>query len=342
MDEESYMWLLEKVTPLIVKEDTIMRPAVSPHERLSATLRFIISGSSYQCLRFQTAISQPLLSSIIPETCSAIITALKDYMQLPRNQTEWLNVSKDFNNKWQFPNCLGAADGKHVRIIPPSGSGSQYFNYKKYHSVVLLAVADANYSFIMCDVGASGSNSDGGCIQNTKFYQRLLTQQLNLPQPTNPPNSELILPYTFIGDEAFSLRVNFLKPFNRRHLNYERRVFNYRLSRARRVVENAFGIMASRFQLFHTPIQLKKIENTNKIILTYCYLHNFLRIRCVSYIGTADSDITYENHFSNLQVQGITNQHSEAKAVREKFVQYLNNEGRVEWQDDAVQSAFYG
>uniref|UniRef100_A0A182YSR1 DDE Tnp4 domain-containing protein n=1 Tax=Anopheles stephensi TaxID=30069 RepID=A0A182YSR1_ANOST len=107
---------------------------------------------------------------------------------LPRNQTEWLNISKDFNNKWQFPNCLGAADGKHVRIIPPSGSGSQYFNYKKYHSVVLMAVADANYSFIMCDVGASGSNSDGGCIQNTKFYQRLLTQQLNIPQPTNPPN----------------------------------------------------------------------------------------------------------------------------------------------------------
>uniref|UniRef100_A0A182NDH7 DDE Tnp4 domain-containing protein n=1 Tax=Anopheles dirus TaxID=7168 RepID=A0A182NDH7_9DIPT len=65
------------------------------------------------------------------------------------NSTDWKKISQDFNNKWQFPNCLGAVDGKQVRIIPTARSGSMYFNYKKYHSVVLMAVADADYRFII-------------------------------------------------------------------------------------------------------------------------------------------------------------------------------------------------
>uniref|UniRef100_A0A182PWM2 DDE Tnp4 domain-containing protein n=1 Tax=Anopheles epiroticus TaxID=199890 RepID=A0A182PWM2_9DIPT len=89
--------------------------------------------------------------------------------RLPKNPTEWKKIGNDFNNKWQFPNCLGAVDGKHVRISPPSGGGSQFFNYKKFNSIVLMAVVDANYRFIMCDVGGLGSDSDGACIQATSF-----------------------------------------------------------------------------------------------------------------------------------------------------------------------------
>ena len=73
MDEDAYLLLLKLVMPIIKKQNTNMREAITPHERLSATMRFLVSGSTYQNLRFHTVISTSSLSKIIPETCKAII-----------------------------------------------------------------------------------------------------------------------------------------------------------------------------------------------------------------------------------------------------------------------------
>ena len=93
--------------------------------------------------------SKSSLSFIIPETCVAIWDALRPKFLPTPNQKTWENIAKDFFEQWQFPNCCGSMDGKHIRIQAPNNSGSSYFNYKKYSSVVLLAVADANYKFVV-------------------------------------------------------------------------------------------------------------------------------------------------------------------------------------------------
>lgn len=81
MDEETYVELLGLVSNQIKKSDTTMRSAITPHERLSATLRFLSTGRSYEDLKYSTIISKSSLSKIIPETCSAIYNVLqKDYM----------------------------------------------------------------------------------------------------------------------------------------------------------------------------------------------------------------------------------------------------------------------
>ncbi|XP_074027668.1 uncharacterized protein [Leptinotarsa decemlineata] len=127
MDEDTYLELLKLVTPLIKKEDTLMRQSITPHERLTATLRFIATGRSYEDLKFSAIISPQALGHIIPETCKAIYYVLKkDYLKFPKTAEEWKTISKDFENKWIFPNCLGAVDGKHITIIPPANSGSYY------------------------------------------------------------------------------------------------------------------------------------------------------------------------------------------------------------------------
>ncbi len=70
-------------------------------------------------------------------------------------------------------------------------------------------------------------------------------------------------------------------PYSQVGLTQEKRIFNYRLSRARRVVENAFGILANRFRVFLSPIRLSP-EKVETIVLACCTLHNYLRSKNTS------------------------------------------------------------
>jgi hypothetical protein len=111
------------------------------------------------------------------------------------------------------------------------------------------------------------------------FTKNYCMKNSSLPLPRNPDNSTSDLTYVFVGNEAFALRKDLLKPFSPKQLTNERRVFNYRLSRARRVIENTFGIMASRFRVFRTEINLK-LGRIETVVLSCCVLHNFLRRSC--------------------------------------------------------------
>jgi hypothetical protein len=83
------------------------------------------------------------------------------------------------------------------------------------------------------------------------------------------------LPYVFNGDETFSLRNDFLKPYNVKQLTRERKIFNYHLSRARRIIENVFGIFVARFVIFKTHINIQ-MDNIKDVVMASCALHNFL------------------------------------------------------------------
>ena len=79
----------------------------------------------------------------------------------------------------------------------------------------------------------------------------------------------------FFADQAFGLKKHMMKPYRNKNTPLDQRIFNYRLSRARRVVENTFGIATTRFHIFRRPI----IANIDKIILitqAIKALHNFL------------------------------------------------------------------
>ncbi|XP_029348121.1 uncharacterized protein LOC115034802 [Acyrthosiphon pisum] len=112
---------------------------------------------------------------------------------------DWIEVAEIYKKKANFPHCLGPIDGKHIRIRKPSNTGSEYFNYKNYFSIVLMAVVDANYKFLVVDIGAYGKGSDSLVFQDSHFGQRLQRDELDLPQASIIDGyNEPVFPYVFL------------------------------------------------------------------------------------------------------------------------------------------------
>ncbi|KAK0413635.1 hypothetical protein QR680_006915 [Steinernema hermaphroditum] len=215
MKQSTFDNLLSKVAPLLQGERTTST-TIAPEEMLVITLRFLATGSSYRTLQFNFRIGVSTIGSVIRRTCRAVTKCLYGNVKLPGTPEEWLEISRMFEEKWNFPMVLGAIDGKHVKLKKPPLSGSCFYNYKGSFSIVLMAVCDARYRFIF--------------YSNSPFGRKLLCGSLRLPNDAALPNTNQQVPYFFLGDGAFPLSEHLMQP---------------RLSRARRVIENAFGILAT-------------------------------------------------------------------------------------------------
>ncbi|XP_063808353.1 uncharacterized protein LOC135009520 [Pseudophryne corroboree] len=234
------------------------------------------------------------------------------YCKFPTSMEEWKAIAEEFAQRWNFPNCGGAIDGKHVRISQPVNSGSYYYTYKGYFSIVLMAVGNANYEFIFLDVSRNRCASYGGTLNNTKFYQRLTSNTLHLP---SDKKTKHVLNFVFVADEAFALYEHIMKPYAQKGLNHDKRIFNYRLSRARCIVESALGILANCFRIFNTAINLR-VDKIDLAVTACCVLLNLLHRRATQQRATGtepqkDPDLTVEvcryppwNHLHN-SIRGL-------------------------------------
>lgn len=349
-----------------------MRDAISAEERLVITLRFLATGDSYGSLMFLFKRSRSSICNIIPEVCNAIYKALKDeflkvgflwkyihtYMhsynfihifQVPSTEEAWKEISNDINDRWNFPNAIGALDGKHIDIIAPAHCGSDYFNYKKRNSIVLMALVDAKYNFIYVDVGAKGRESDGGVFNRCALQKAIEDERLQLPQPKPLPGRQEPVPYVIVADDAFALKPYLMKPYKFRNQSTQERIFNYRLSRFRRVSENVFGLISARFRVVRKSIEVSP-QNAETVVLAVCVLHNFLNKRKVTKYAqakdydqiNADGTVTegrWRQEVSEAErLVSINVPQNEgrscnlAKEIREIFKKYFMKEGDVPWQ----------
>lgn len=164
-------------------------------------------------------------------------------------------------------------------------------------------------------------------FKNSNFGKLLYSNKLDLPEPALLPETESNpQPYVFIGDEAFALHTHLLRPYPGRKLTDIRRVFNYRLSRARRMVECAFGVLANKWRVLHTPIQVEP-DFTDDIIKACCVLHNFVRKRDGTNFENSET-ISLED----IEVHG-TGTRSQGIEVRDFFSNYFIGPGAVPFQN---------
>jgi hypothetical protein len=269
-------------------------------------------------------------------------------MPVPTTPAEWKEIATGFLERWNFPHALGAIDGKHVACRCPPGAGSTYFNYKKFHSVILLALVDSDYKFRWVDIGGRGAAGDAQIWNSSDLKAAIDDGTVNVPPPEALPWDTVDIPYFIIGDDAFALRPHMQKPYAHRGLSREERIFNYRLSRARRVVENAFGILANRFQVLMTTMQHTP-ANVRLITTACCVLHNLMRIR---YPRMQNRLIDHEDGNRNLvpgawrvgrnmrecfHVQGPNRDNREGKKLRNTLKHWVNSAaGSVPWQDSMI------
>uniref|UniRef100_A0A8C5MKT5 DDE Tnp4 domain-containing protein n=1 Tax=Leptobrachium leishanense TaxID=445787 RepID=A0A8C5MKT5_9ANUR len=191
-----------------------------------------------------------------------------------------------------------------------------------------VSEADANYSFVYVDVGSYGKDSDSTLFRNSTLWNEIESGTLHIPRAAPLPGSDVAVPYAFVGDEAFGLSTHLLRPYSGTHLNVKKRVFNYRLSRARRYVECSFGILTNKWRILHRPLDVQ-VDFCVDIVKCCCILHNYVRARdgfnfddTLTVVGLEDDvndDIIAVNGYSNRFRDALPNY-------------FTSDAGQVPWQ----------
>ena len=343
--------VLHRVTPLIGKQDTTFRKALEPGLKLALTLRFMAAGDNYRSLSFSFRCGASSISNFLGDVCDAITETYKDeVMNPPQSVEEWRAIAQQFERRWNLPHCCGAIDGKHIAIKQPAKSGAEYRNYKNFYSLVLFALVDADYKFVWIDLGGNGHHSDAQIFNNGDLGEKLREGTLGLPPNEPLPHDDADFPYFLVGDDAFGLKPNLMKPYGTRDNSRACRICNYRISRARRVVENAFGILTTRYQCFLGTLQLQP-SNVEKLTRAAVCLHNLHRIRN----PTADNYVVDREGEDHELVDGAWREEMRhmltidrlpkgnydlptAKVIRDYLCAYVNSRaGRVPWQENMIE-----
>lgn len=210
-----------------------------------------------------------------------------------------------------------------------------------------MTIVDADYNFLYANIGCQGRISDGGVFRNTLFFKKLEKNELGLPPTKSLNGREKAVPYVFVADEAFPLSEYILKPYTGSHeKGSTKRIYNYRLSRARRVVENVFGILSAVFRVLRKPMLLE--PNKAELVITTCvYLHNYLRKNKSSREAYSPPDI-FDRDVEGLSIDGTWRQETNntlrplervgrrasrwAEGNRNEFAEYFCGNGAVPWQ----------
>ena len=240
--------------------------------------------------------------------------------------------------RWNFPHCIGALDGKHVVMKAPSKTGSLYFNYKGTFSMVLLALVDASYKFIYIDIGSYGRNSDGGVFSHSNLGKALCEGQLKLPQDRPIEGAEDLgpLPYVIVGDEAFPPAETFDEAFSRQRVptgwtGFQLQAFSSSQGSGERVWHS--GRSLEGVQLYRIAVRPDLVR---AMVKASCCLHNMLQdVTTPAEVVTLLQDEQGRDRPEGLEdLQATGNRASrEATTVRNKFKDYFVNYCPLTWQN---------
>ena len=176
--------------------------------------------------------------------------------------------------------ALGALDGKHIPIRCPRRGSSHYHNYKGFHSIVLLALVDADYKFLWVDLGIARSSSDAQIFKHSDLRYKIEDGTIGFPENESLVDDGPKVHYFILGDNAFLLKLWLMMPYSRRGMDLNQTMFNYRLSRAKK---------GGRERFRDTNVPLPDIPEANaesvywpkprQVALIYAFVHDKVSFR---------------------------------------------------------------
>ncbi|CAF0959072.1 unnamed protein product [Adineta ricciae] len=272
LNRTTYNELIRQIGPHLQREDTTFRLAIPVEKRVACALYLLGSTCELRTAANLFGIGRTTAGQILHEFCEVLVNNFfHRFIKFPTTSQEIQNTVNDFYIRCGYPMCIGSLDGTHIPIKPPTGFETDYFNYKKYHSVIMLAVVNSSLLFTYVNVGAPGR-----CNDSSVFSRSTLSDVIQMPIYANHyiNINNVKIQSHLIADSAFPLKPSVLKPYGEKpNMLRSERLFNYRLSRCRCSVERAFGSMKNRFRCLHKKLEYD-INYVCTLIKATAVLHN--------------------------------------------------------------------
>ena len=272
MRKETFNYLCHQLRPSIKRKTTIMRSPIPVEKRVAITLWRLATNSGYRTIGHLFGVARNTVCNIVNEVCKSIVRNMHGkVLKWPTGEILLDNI-EHFERRWGFPQTVGAVDGTHIPILRPSEYHTDYYNRKGYYSMIMQAVVDSYYRFIDIYIGWPGRVHDARVFANSPLFKKACDGTL-LPHKIKNING-VNVPLLILGDPAYPLMPWLMKPFSDNgRLNDDQRRFNYRLSRARMVVENSFGRLKGRWRILLKRLDASESNITN-LVAACCILHN--------------------------------------------------------------------
>ncbi|XP_070069201.1 putative nuclease HARBI1 [Drosophila takahashii] len=274
MEKATFLFLVGRLE-VLRKRNTNWRDAIPLEKRIAIALYTLGSSAEYRAVARLLGVAHNTVCKILHEFCRAVIAEFASEFMTPNYLTpEKVEECVKGFEEIGFPQCIGAIDGCHIEIKPPAAEAVDYHNYKGWYSTVLFALVDYRYRFSYVNIGSAGRCNDSTIFQKSSLARKIATTPILREKSRNICGVQV--PIVLIGDSAFRFSQTLMKPYPfSTTASAEQRCFNYNLSKARRVVENAFGHLKARFRFIGKGLDSQYKKN-NAVILACCILHNIL------------------------------------------------------------------
>ena len=272
MSQATFDILCDELRTSIQKVDTDMRKAVPVKQRVGITLWYLATNSDYRTIGHLFGVSKATVCCVIKEVCESIVSVLLPrYISVPSG--DGLRAVVDgFTNSLGFPQCAGVVDGTHIPIVSPVDYPADYFNRKGFHSIIMQGMVDNLGRFTDVCIGWPGRVHDARVFVNSSLYHR--GQQGTLFPGWKQTICGQDIPLLVLGDPAYPLLSWLLKAYiDNGSLTAQQKLFNYRLSKARVVVEHAYGRLKGRWRclLKRNDVMIRDLPC---LVAACCVLHN--------------------------------------------------------------------
>ncbi|XP_054599295.2 uncharacterized protein [Nothobranchius furzeri] len=272
MSEETFIFLCNKLRPALQRKDTFFRGCVPLRKIVAIALWKFATGSDYIPISVLFGVGISTVAKCVKDFCAAAeALLLPELIHLP-DEGKFREIASYFESRWGLPQCVGAIDGSHIPIIAHRNFHTDYFNQKGWHSLILQAVDDGKGLFWNVFAGLPWSMHDARVLRLSSIWD--LASRGNLFPDHSIQVADNDFGCCILDDSAYPLQDWLLKPYtDTGRLTEQQLLFNKKFSRARVVVENAFGRLKGRWRglLKRNDCDVSLVRS---MILTCCALHN--------------------------------------------------------------------